>query len=202
MTRNLTLALLPVVGPDTLVGRFAVLPTFLFGTDFDAATGQLPVQVGDELTIRVVAFEVGAPRRAVAIHRLNVVAWPAPATDCPVFATCFQVDPDRPDATILAAGHARFAPAAWEPPPIDGVYPPAAGPFPPEGGEQTAFLMVFPTRIGFTKPGRFSVAISLTLRLGEGAEAVLQTFRTDPEMNVEGSYPPAPEPSNGSSTRW
>jgi hypothetical protein len=139
----------------------------------------------------VAALQVAFPPRPVAIHRFNVVAWPAPDAGCPVFLTGFRDDPDRPDATILAAGHARFEPApTFELPPLDGVYPRRADPFPLEGTTVTGFEMVFPSRIDLVKPGGYSIEISLTLRVGEGAEAVLETFRIDPEMNVQGSYPP------------
>lgn len=189
MPRKLTLLLLPVAGAEPLVGVFPTLRSLLFGSHFDSATGRFEAQVTDELAIRVAVIQVGDFRPAVAIHRLNVIAWPAPEGDCPVFTTCFRDDPDRPDAAILAAGQARFDRTALELPKLDPVYPPLTGAFPPEGAAVTGFEMVFPSRLDLIKPGRFSVAVSLTLRLGEGAEAELQTFRTDPEMNVEGSYP-------------
>jgi hypothetical protein len=192
MTQNLTLLLLPVVDAAPLEGRFARLPTLLTGGRYDPGTGQFDVASGAELSVKMVVLQPQPPRREVAVHRLTVLAWPAPDDDLGPFTTCFRQDPDRPDAAILTGGRVRFAPGLVELPPPAGETPPPPG-YPAGGGSVQGFHMVFPARLHLVRPGRFSVLLSLTLRLSRGAQTELRTFRTDPEMNVEGSYPPGPD---------
>lgn len=189
-----TLLLLPVVGAEPLAGRSRPLQVLL-GAGASPATGEFELRVGDQLAILVVALQPEPPRRAVAVHQLNLVSWPAPAAPGQLFTTCFREDPDTPDAAILAGGRAHFAPYAGELPPPAELYP--------AGASATSFQMVFPTHVPLLKPGRFSTFVALTLRLGEGPEPELQTFVHDPEMGVAGSYPPdPPAPSKGKTARW
>lgn len=160
---------------------------FCLDAPWDEKNATYEVNANDDLTVTVYVLPpANGDGSDYAVRALNIVSWRAPrAVSTQVFNGMLRNNPDGPDETILAAGHAHFVQAFEATPPAGAQleHPTcfiAEEPY-------VAFDMVMPTKLILERPGLFSFLVALTIASPDGLPV---SFIIDPELDVGGTYPP------------